>query len=128
LRANGTALQLIIEDADITGAPVRITFLVRGLAALRRASDHLATLRRILSPSARQPATPRWTPTTRKLRAALVALDGRAAGASYYEVAIVLYGIEEVESKWHRGLKGSMRHHLRRGMALAHGGYRALLR
>jgi hypothetical protein len=53
LRANGTALQLIIEGADITGASVRITFLVRGLAALRQASDHLATLRRILSPSAR---------------------------------------------------------------------------
>jgi hypothetical protein len=31
-------------------------------------------------------------PTTRKLRDALVALDGRAAGASFYEVAIVLYG------------------------------------
>lgn len=128
LRADGVALQLMIEGADVAIGSVDITFLVRGLGALRQASDHLATLRRILSPPARRPAPPRWTPTTRKLRDALLALDGRAAGASYYEVAIVLHGIEYVERNWRTGLKRSMRHHLARGLALSRGGYRDLLR
>lgn len=128
LRANGASLQLMIDGADVTAGPVTITFLVRGLGTLRQASDHLATLRRILAPTSRQPATPRWTPTTRKLRNALVALDGRAAGASYHDVAIVLYGSELVERNWRTGLKRSMRHHLRRGLALSRGGYRDLLR
>ena len=128
LRANGVALQLVIEGADVAAGPVAVTFLVRGLGALRQASDHLATLRRILSPASERSAPPRWTPTTRKLRDALLALDGRAAGASYYEVAIVRYGIEYVERNWRTGLKRSMRHHLRRGLELSRGGYRDLLR
>jgi hypothetical protein len=57
-----------------------------------------------------------------------VALDGRAAGASHYEVAIVLYGIDYVERNWRTGLKRSMRHHLRRGLELSRGGYRDFLR
>ncbi|MFM9850370.1 MAG: DNA -binding domain-containing protein [Hyphomicrobiaceae bacterium] len=105
-----------------------ITFLVRGLTALRQTSDHLAALRRILSPVSRRVAPPRWTPTTRKLRDALLALDGREAGASYYEVALVLHGREYVERNWRTGLKRSMRHHLRRGLELSRGGYRNLLR
>jgi hypothetical protein len=128
LRANGVALQLIIEGADVTAGPVEVTFLVRGLQGVRQAPDHLATLRRILSPTSRLPASPRWTPTTRKLRDALVALDGRAAGASYHDVAIVIYGIGYVVRNWRTGLKRSMRHHLARGLALSRGGYRDLLR
>ena len=128
LRANGVALQLVIEGADVAAGPVALTFLVRGLAALRQSSDLLLTLRRILSPASGRSASPRWTPTTRKLRDAIVALDGRAAGASHYEVAIVLYGIDYVERNWRTGLKRSMRHHLRRGLELSRGGYRDFLR
>jgi hypothetical protein len=128
LRANGTAVQLMVEGADVAVGPVTITFLVRGLGAIREASDRLATLRRILSTTFRMPELPRWTATTRKLRNALVALDGRAAGASYREIAIVLYGIDYVELNWRTGLKDRMRHHLSRGQALAGGGYRDLLR
>jgi hypothetical protein len=128
LRAHRAALQLVVEGADVTAGPVTTTFLVRGLAALRPASQHLAMLRRVLSPPSRSSLPPRWTPTTRKLRDALVALDGRAAGASYHDVAIVLYGIEHVARNWRTGLKRSMRHHLRRGLALSRGGYRDLLR
>ena len=128
LRANGASLQLLVDGADVAAGPVAITFLVRGLAALRQASDQLTTLRRIISPASRCLGSPRWTPTTRKLRDALVALDGRAAGASYHEVAIVLHGVEYVERNWRTGLKRSMRHHLRRGLELSRGGYRDLLR
>ena len=128
LRANGAALQLVINGADVAAGPVAFTFLVRGFGAIRQASKHLTTLNRILSPASRLRASPRWTPTTRKLRDALVALDGRAAGASYHEVAIVLHGVEYVERNWRTGLKRSMRHHLRRGLELSRGGYRDLLR
>jgi len=128
LRANGAALQLLINGADVTAGPVTITLLVQGLAALREASDQLAALRRILSPASLPSGPPRWTPTTRKLRDAFVAVDGREAGASYYEVAVVLHGREYVERNWRTGLKRSMRHHLRRGRELSSGGYRNLLR
>jgi hypothetical protein len=77
LRANGASLQLVIDGADVATGPVAITFLVRGFGAIRQASEHFATLRRILSPTSRLRASPRWTPTTRKLRDAVVALDGR---------------------------------------------------
>ena len=127
LRANGAALQLLIDGADVAAEPVAITFLVRGLAALREASDQLSTLRRILSPASRRSGPPRWTPTTRKLRDAVVAVDGREAGATYYEVAVFLHGREYVERNWRTGLKRSMRHHLRRGLELSSGGYRNFL-
>jgi hypothetical protein len=128
LRANGAALQLAIDGADVAAGPVAITLLVQGFGAIGRAIEHLTTLRRILSPASRLRPDPGWTPTTHKLHAALVALDGRAAGASYHEVAIVLHGVEYVERNWETGLKRSMRHHLRRGLALSRGGYRNLLR
>jgi hypothetical protein len=127
LRAQGASLQLQIDGADVAAGRVAIT-LVHGFGAIRQASEHLATLRRILSPPSRRSTGPRWTPTTRKLRDALVALDGRAAGASYYDVAIVLYGVEYVQRNWRTGLKRSMRHHLRRGLELSRGGYRNFLR
>jgi hypothetical protein len=103
LRANGAALQLMIEGADVTVGPVAVTFLVPGLGAIGRASQHLATLRRILAPASQGPAVPRWTGTTRKLRDALVAVDGRAAGASYREIAVVLHDVEYVDRNWRTG-------------------------
>jgi hypothetical protein len=128
LRANGVSIQLVIEGADVVSEPVAITFLVRGLGAIGRAADHLATLRRILSPTARLSVLPRWTPTTRKLRDALVALDGRAAGARYRDIAVVLHGIAYVERNWQTGLKERIRRHLKRGLVLSAGRYRHLLR
>jgi hypothetical protein len=128
LRANGAALQLLVAGADVAAGPVAIAFLVHGLAALRQASNQLKTLHRMLSPTQRRSALTRWTPTRRKLRDALIALDGREAGASYYEVALYLHGRAYVERNWQTGLKRSMRHHLRRGLELSRGGYRTLLR
>jgi hypothetical protein len=128
LRAHGISLQLSVQGVDVTAAPVVITLLVRGFASLGRASDQLATLRRIVSPRSRSHASPRWTPTTRKLRDALVALDGRAARASYRDIAIVLHGIAYVDSFWQTGLKDRMRRHFRRGLALSQHRYRDLLR
>ena len=128
LRANGASFQLCVEGVDVSAGPVTITLLVRGISDLSRASGQLLTLRRILSATSRPHVLSRWTPTTRKLRDALVALDGRAAQASYRDIAIVLHGVAYVDRFWERGLKYRMRRHFRRGLALSQGGYRDLLR
>ena len=128
LRGNEAALQLAIEGSAIADEPVDLTFLVHGFSAVRAASEHLSTLRRILSPTARALTPPRWTPTTRKLRDALLTFDGRMAGASYYEIAIVLHGAEYVALNWRTGLKERIRRHFSRGLALSAGGYRKFLR
>jgi hypothetical protein len=128
LRANGTSLQLLVDGPHIVAHPISITFLVRGLGAITETCEQLTTLRRIISPPSLRSASPRWTPATRKLHAALVALDGRAAGATHRDVAVVLYGPEYVKRNWETGVKRRMRHHLRRGMELSRGGYRSFLR
>jgi hypothetical protein len=128
LRANGTSLQLLVDGPHIVAHPISITFLMHGLGAITETCEHLTTLRRIISPPSLRSASPRWTPTTRKLHAALVALDGRAAGASHRDVAVVLYGLEYVKRNWETGVKRRMRHHLRRGLELSRGGYRRFLR
>jgi hypothetical protein len=128
LRSNGVSFQLSVDGVDVTAGPVALTLLVRDLGDLSRASDQLATLRRILSPISPSHASPRWTARTHKLRDALIALDGRAARASYREIASVLHGIAHVDRFWQTGLKYRMRRHFRRGLALSQRGYRDLLR
>jgi hypothetical protein len=128
LRTNGRALQLTIEGAEVAELPVAISFVVRGFAAIRDAGDRLHTLRRILSAKARLPMAPRWRGTRLSLRNALIALDGRRAGANYREIAVLLYGDEYVERNWRTGLKERVRRDLQRGLLLSAGGYRDLLK
>ena len=127
LRANNVALQLTIDGSSVVDGPVNLTLLVRGFSSLRAAVTHLSTLRRILSPAAAQSSSPVWTPTTRKLRDALVAYDGRAAGASYHDIALVLHDPNFVDRNWRTGLKERVRRHFSRGISLTSGGYRNLL-
>jgi hypothetical protein len=59
------------------------------------------------------------------------ALDGALAGASYREIAEVLFGKTRTESEWH-GSNSHLRDHVRRavkrGEMLMNGGYRSFLR
>jgi hypothetical protein len=130
LRANQASIQLTIEGLDLTAGPVAITFLVFGFEAIAKARDQLDLLDRVLSPN-RAPsssALPRWTTRTRNLRDALITLDGRRAGASHKDIAILLYGADDVAADWGVGLRQRMQRHYSRGAALAAGGYRDLLR
>jgi hypothetical protein len=129
LRANQASIQLTIEGPDLTAGPVAITFLVSGLARIAKARDQLDLLDRVLSPN-RAPSSglPRWTTRTRNLRDALITLDGRRAGASHKEIAILIYGAEDVAADWGAGLRQRMQRHYSRGAALAAGGYRDFLR
>jgi hypothetical protein len=128
LRGNGAAIQLMIEGSDVIKGLVDLTFLVRGFDTIRAACTHLATLDRILAPPSPPPARPRWTAAARKLRDTLVTLDGRIAGASYHEIALILYGTDYVNRNWRTGLKERIRRHYNRGLALSADGYRKLLR
>ncbi len=79
------------------------------------------------------PATP--TAVARPSRSAVVhmrtllALDGAAAGASQREIAVVLFGEEDVERRWSPDgeLRAQVRYLLQRGRACVGGDYRRLL-
>jgi hypothetical protein len=129
LRANQASIQLTIEGADLTARPVAITFLVPGFERIAEVRDRLDLLDRVLSPN-RAPSSllPRWTTRTRNLRDALITFDGRRSGASHKEIAILIYGANDVAADWGAGLRQRMQRHYRRAEALAAGGYGAFLR
>jgi hypothetical protein len=128
LRANQASLQLTIEGGDLTTRPVAITFLVTGFGAVAEARHQLDLLDRVLSPNRAPSSVPRWTTRTRNLRDALITFDGRRAGAGNKEIAIFIYGAEDVAADWDAGLRQRMQRHYSRAEALAAGGYRAFLR
>jgi hypothetical protein len=126
LRAHGASLQFVVDGADVTAGPVRFSLVMRSLTAIHEPCAQLEALRRILS-LASTPGPTDWTAAALNLRNALIAIDGRAAGASYREIAVVLYGPEYVASNWLE-LKERVRRHLRRGRTLSRGGYRNFLK
>jgi hypothetical protein len=129
LRANQASIQLTIEGADLTARPVAITFLVPGLERIVEVRNQLGLLDRVLSRN-RAPFSPlpRWTTRTRNLRDALITFDGRRAGAGNKDIAMFIYGAEDVAADWDVGLRQRMQRHYSRAEALAAGGYRAFLR
>lgn len=128
LRAHGVILQIAVEGVDVIQGPVILDFHAH--SQLRRSGHQLIMMDRFLSGTApRSPPKRIWTSQARKLRDAIIALDGRAAGASHREVAIVIYGQTKVEREWApAGLRDLVRRDLDRGLKLAMGGYRELLR
>ncbi len=129
LSAGGVTLQLTITGVQTTIAPVAFSFLVRDIDELAVVSRRLSKMEGLVSPSrSLGKAPPRWTARTRKLRDALIALDGRRAGASNRQIAAVIYGHDWVEQDWpNAGLQDRLRRDLQRGLALLDGGYRDLL-
>jgi len=129
LRANQASIQLTIEGADLTTRPAAITLLVPGFDRIVEARNQLDLLDRVLSPN-RAPSSvlPRWTTRIRNLRDALITFDGRRAGAGHKEIALLIYGAEEVAADWDAGLRQRMQRHYSRGAALAADRYRDFLR
>ena len=128
LRANQASIQLTIEGADLTAGPVAITFLVPGFDRIVEVRNQLELLDRVLSPNRAPSSVPRWTTRTGNLRDALITFDGRRAGAGNKEIAIFIYGAEDVATDWDAGLRQRMQRHYSRAEALAAGCYRAFLR
>ena len=81
-----------------------MTFLIPALGAANRTFDQLTTLRRILSSTSRAAVLPQRTSKTLRLRDALITVDGRTAGVTYYDIAIMLYGREYVVRNRETGL------------------------
>jgi hypothetical protein len=65
------------------------------------------------------------------LRDALIAIDGKCLGASYRDIAIVIYGMERVRAEWvgaSRWMKDRVCRAYAKGEELRDGGYLDLLR
>lgn len=123
---------LTLEGPRSTIAPVAVQIEIDVNDAAPAASNlqylaHLATGGRGRPNDARQ----RKTALRRQLlRDAAAAIDGDANGASYREIAAVLYGAEAADAAWSsrsRAMKDHIRYALAKGKALRDGGYRKLL-
>lgn len=127
LRANGVSIQIVVHGLDIIDAAVSIALVVNDLNLISRTIRDLSTLRQILSSKAAPRTHSYYKSSSQNLRNALVTVDGRAAGASYQEIALLLHGADYVSRNWHTGLKARMRRHYARGLAYIEGRYRELL-
>jgi hypothetical protein len=77
-----------------------------------------------------RPGPPEPLPRSKQLQSYLIALDAANAGASYRDIAILLYGEAAAARRWRdpaRHMKDAVRYAVRRGGALMEGGYRRLL-
>lgn len=125
-----TTLSVILDGAAVTVAPARVVFHVEGLEQLERARDGFATLNDIISDTIKRSDECRWTAASLAMRDALVALDGHRAGATYRDIATVVFGAERTGEAWRSSstaLKDRIRRALKRGLELVAGGYRQLL-
>jgi len=127
VRTTNRFVTLRLHGQSAFSGPVRLTLLVAGLTQVRQAAAillsliDLATLRL------------RWPKRSRRqflMRDALIALDGRAVGASYREIAIAIVGPGRAKDAWDspgRSMKERMRRALAKGVRLRDGGYRTLI-
>ena len=121
------ALMLRLCGQTTLNGPVCLTFQIAGLRALPAAGLSLLSLPDLLA------SRPRTLDRSRRrllMRDALVALDGRTAGASYREIAAVIAGAERAQAAWKssdHSLKDRMRRALKAGLALCNGRYRLLI-
>ena len=127
---SGPTVQIRVRGADIA-EPAHL--LVGAVVASRDLKSHLRSLERfsglITGMSAPSNSLLRGAKPQR-LGLILRILDGRLAGASYREIAIVLFGRDRVERDWDQSdnhLKNCIRRAAQRGKTLMEGGYRNLL-
>lgn len=129
LRANGIALQLEIDGADIVRGPVKLTIVTGSVGLLGRTASQLTDLRRILSTHPEQASVAsRWTARALNRRDGLIVFDCMTAGGTEREAGTILYGAAAVQRDWRRG---SLRQRIRRDKLRAEefvfGGYCKLL-
>jgi hypothetical protein len=122
VRTSKRSLTVRLTGHRASQGPVCLTFHVPARLA-KDAAAHLTWYRDLLA------TKPRWIKRTRSqllVRDALIAVDGRDAGASHRDVAEVSVGHKRVREEWSaRGgwLKGRMQRALAVGQALCGGGH-----
>jgi hypothetical protein len=129
VRSLPQVLLLTLTGACALDCALRITFLNHGLDGSARASQAFKELAACISSRApRRPPT--WTPRSLSKRNTLIAIDGDAAGATYREIARVIFSARYTDAAWRKNqsLKDGVRHALQRGHTMMDGGYRRLLR
>jgi hypothetical protein len=127
LRDSGNAATLRLHGSRASLAPVSANFLVCGIPQPQRLAANFSILYGLVHCPER---TVHVSRDRLLLRDALVALDGRCVGASYREMAAVLYGAERARAEWSgvsRAMKDHMRRALAKGEGLRDGGHRELL-
>ena len=128
INTSDKALTLRLQGATALRGPVCLTFQIAGMRALPDAGRSILSLpdmptgrRRKFNRSLRQLL----------LREAVIALDGRTAGATYRDIAVVIAGAECARAAWrssNHSLKDRMRRALKAGMRFRNGGYRTLIK
>ena len=127
INTSDKALSLRRRGTTALRGPVCLTFQIAGMRALPDAGRSILSLPDILT------SRPRKFNRSRRqllLRGALIALDGRAAGATYREVAVVFVGAESARAAWKnsdQSLKDRKRRALKAGMAFRNGRYQTLI-
>jgi hypothetical protein len=121
------ALTLRLHGSRASLAPVTTTFLFSGLPDPDAVSKALRNLTRLLRHPNHKTHVGR---DPLLMREAIVALDGRCVGATHRDVAVVLFGYEDVRAAWSgasRWMKDRVCRALAKGEYLRDGGYRDLL-
>ena len=127
INTSDKALTLRLRGTTALRGPVCLTFLIDGIRALRDAGRSILNLPDMLT------GRPRKFNRSRRqllLREAVIALDGRTAGATYQDVAVVIAGVESARAAWRssdHSLKDRMRRALKAGMRFRNGRYRILI-
>ena len=127
---SGPTVQIHVRGADIA-EPVHL--LVGAVVASRDLKSHLRSLERFSGLITGMSAPSNYllcSPKSQRLGLILRILDGRLAGASYREIAVVLFGRNRVERDWDQSdnhLKNRIRRAAQRGKFLMEGGYRDFL-
>ena len=128
VHATDLAVTLELRGDLITDAPINLTFHVHRLTHAKAAGSLLIKLSQVLG------RTPRRIVRSVRhslMRNALIALDGRHAGASYRDMAIVAFGSKRANAAWNSTSRAIKDHIIRaadKGDALVDGGYRRLIR
>ena len=127
IRNSDQAVTFRLVGARASIAPVCLTFRSQGIAAAHKNGTVQIELPRLLA------GPVRWIKRTRDLlllRDAVIALDGRQAGASYRDIAIAMVGAARAKEAWSsasRALKERVRRARAKGEEMRDGGYRTLI-
>jgi len=128
IRSSPQVLLLTLTGACALDSALRITFLTHGLDGSARALQAFKELAASISRRSSRRLLA-WTPRSLSVRSTLIAIDGDDAGATYRDIARVIFGAEYTDAAWRKNqsLKDGVRHALQRGRAMMAGGYRRLL-
>ena len=123
-------IQLYCDSAHPLDDNALVSFRIDGADHANKRILNMQQLIRLHRSSGRDLKAIRWRRDTGKLKAALMALDIRAMGGSYRDIAIALFGRKEVRVDWDAGtstMKQTARRALERGERYRDGQYLELL-